>query len=97
MATSPDSKPSWLLCFSLCFCFVLGRFRSGGVGPPHLILNLPCLFVCLFVLLLFIFLYFVLFLLFCFVLVGWVVSVVLVSACERNRCFPCNYVFLVSC
>ena len=52
-------------------------------GPSHLTLNLSCF--------LFVFLscYFVLFLLFfCFVRVGWVVFVVLVSACEQKHCFP---------
>ena len=58
------------------------------LGPPHLTLNLPCLFVCSSS-----FVVFALFILFCFVLVGWVVFVILVSACEQNVVYPAIMVF----
>ena len=63
-------------CFSFFYLFVLEGLGSGEVALRTL--NLPCFFIICFLIFLVCLVYF----LFCFVIAGWVVFLVLVSACE---------------
>ena len=60
------------------------------MGPPHLTLNIPCLFALVFSFFSLLYLLCV----FCFVLVGWVMFVVLVAACEQKMLFSLQFCVL---